>query len=124
MSRGELGANYFMGVSGNFNRAIEKKYYVDCFTDMTRLRLAILEYRRDHGALPDSLNALAPKYIDVLPYDRFDGKSLRYDRERKILYSAGMNFKDDKGAFKNTISDKTSWKDMREEKDIALRIAK
>jgi hypothetical protein len=113
-----------MGFTDILSTAINKKFNSDCFIDLTRLRLAILGYQNDHGELPESLNNLVPKYIDVLPNDRFDGKNLHYDRKRKIIYSVGMNFKDDKGSYKNTILDKPSWKDIRKEKDIVLRIEK
>ncbi|MFA6450933.1 MAG: hypothetical protein WCX65_15775 [bacterium] len=126
LSQGELATNILMTTfsGSNFTRAQEKKYYIDCFTDLTRLRLAILQYQRDNGDLPESLIELTPKYIEVIPIDRFDGKSLRYDKERKIIYSAGMNLKDDRGSFKNTITEKPHWNEIRKEKDIALRIAK
>ena len=51
--------------------------------------LAAERYRRDHGEWPDSLEALAPDYLDAVPADPADGRPLRYQRfaEGVVVYS-------------------------------------
>lgn len=52
------------------------------------------------GAYPNSLNELAPKILESVPADPFDGKPLRYRKfgEGYVLYSVGPDLKDDGGA--------------------------
>ncbi len=46
--------------------------------EMLDLGLAIAEYRLENGRLPESLDVLVPKYIAVVPLDRFTQKPLIY----------------------------------------------
>lgn len=60
--------------------------------------LAIERHRlRNHGQLPESLEALAPQLIASAPRDPFDGRPLRYKKLKKgyAVYSVGNNGKDD-----------------------------
>jgi hypothetical protein len=55
--------------------------------------------------LPDSLAALAPRFLETLPADLIDGQPLRYRKESAggfILYSVGWNQKDDGGTIART----------------------
>jgi len=63
----------------------------------TRLVLALRLYEREHGALPDRLEDLAPAWIDAPPADPYDGRPLRYDRARRLVYAVGVNRRDDGG---------------------------
>ena len=49
--------------------------------------------------LPESLDALAPEFLEELPEDPFTGDDLRYERRDKgyIIYSVGRDRKDDHG---------------------------
>jgi hypothetical protein len=60
--------------------------------------IALEAYRRQNGRLPDSLQVLAPTWIDQIPADPFDGQLLRYMRTSNgyIIYSVGPD-KDDNG---------------------------
>ena len=51
------------------------------------------------GRLPDSLDALVPKYLDALPLDPFDERPLRYMRGDYgyLVYSIGPNLQDEQG---------------------------
>lgn len=63
--------------------------------------LALEAYRREHGAFPNTLSALVPRYLHRVPDDPFAlAGSLRYHRTgtQYILYSVGPNGKDDHGA--------------------------
>ena len=67
---------------------------------LTRVACALERARRADGTYPETLDALAPKYISVLPHDIITGKPLRYRRtadSRFLAYSVGMNAKDDGG---------------------------
>jgi hypothetical protein len=62
--------------------------------------MALERYRLDNGAWPDTLAALAPKYLKEVPTDPFDGKPLRYLRLRDgvVVYSVGSGGKEVVGA--------------------------
>jgi hypothetical protein len=74
--------------------ALWRRAHEEASVSATRLLIAIRCYKSDSGSLPPSLEALAPKYIDELPRDPFDGKALRYSPERKIVYSVGTDLED------------------------------
>ncbi len=63
----------------------------------TQLLIALKCYKIDNGDLPESLDELVPEYIDKIPIDDFDGKPLRYSKQKKIIYSVGPDMKDDGG---------------------------
>jgi hypothetical protein len=60
--------------------------------------IALKCYQLEHGELPDALDALVPKYFDAVPLDDFDGKPMRYSREKKVIYSVGADLVDSGGA--------------------------
>ena len=60
----------------------------------TRVLFAIKCYKRKTGRLPDALDALVPEYIDKVPLDPYDGRPMRYSREKKRVYSIGEDLKD------------------------------
>jgi len=64
----------------------------------TRLLLALRAYKLRNGHLPDELDELVPDYIDAVPLDDFDGKPMRYSREKKIIYSVGTDLVDSGGS--------------------------
>jgi hypothetical protein len=61
--------------------------------------LALEVYRREHGAWPESLDALSPQYLPRVPVDRMTGKPLRYvvRDDRPVVYSVGADLDDDGG---------------------------
>jgi hypothetical protein len=61
--------------------------------------LALENYRREKGKLPDSLVELAPRWVPVAPIDRINGQPLKYKivEERPIVYSVGVDGDDDGG---------------------------
>jgi hypothetical protein len=62
--------------------------------------IAIYRYRLQEGQFPADLAALAPKYLSALPRDGMDGKILRYRLQPDggfVLYSVGLDGKDDGG---------------------------
>lgn len=72
----------------------------ETMSQLTVTALAIRRYQLKHeGAVPPSLEALVPGYLDKLPVDPWDGKTLRYrvEGDGYLLYSVGMNGVDDGG---------------------------
>ena len=66
-------------------------------TEATAVLLALRAYQKEKGRLPDSLNELVPEYLSHLPLDPFDGKPLRYSKEKKIVYCVGRDLVDSGG---------------------------
>ncbi|NQT01099.1 MAG: hypothetical protein HQ580_03690 [Planctomycetes bacterium] len=62
--------------------------------------LAVERYRLAEGHLPESLENLVPAYMEFIPKDPFDGRSLRYfTRENGfVVYSVGEDLTDEGGA--------------------------
>jgi len=64
-----------------------------------QLGFALTAYRADHSAYPESLDALAPRYIARVPRDLFNEQPLHYKRQADgfLLYSVGANGVDEGG---------------------------
>ncbi len=61
---------------------------------------ALERCRSSTGAYPDRLDALTPRFLERLPLDPANGEPLKYrrtDDDRFVLYSVGLNRKDDGG---------------------------
>jgi hypothetical protein len=70
------------------------------FADVAQVACALERYRLAQGGYPETLEALAPQYIDKLPHDIINGQPLNYrhtDGGNYIVYSVGWNEKDDGG---------------------------
>jgi hypothetical protein len=68
--------------------------------DLARVACALERYRQANGQFPDTLPALAPKFIAKLPHDVINGQPLKYRRTddgQFVLYSVGLNETDDGG---------------------------
>jgi hypothetical protein len=65
--------------------------------ELTKLAFALAAFRADHGAYPPKLADLAPKYVAAVPKDIFANSDLHYRLGGKgyLLYSVGVNGKDD-----------------------------
>ena len=48
---------------------------------LLRLQLALSDYQATHGAAPESLNELVPKYFDAVPNDPFTSKPYEYHKD-------------------------------------------
>jgi hypothetical protein len=73
---------------------------IQVLIDETRIACALERYRLAHGVYPDSLDALAPAYIDALPHDIMNGGPYHYRLRADgtfLLYSVGWNQTDDGG---------------------------
>jgi hypothetical protein len=81
-------------------RAVEKFAAIQSSIDLARVACALERYRLAHGEYPETLNVLAPQFIEKLPHDIIGGKPLHYRLESNgqfILYSVGWDDKDDGG---------------------------
>jgi hypothetical protein len=69
--------------------------------DLSRVAVALERHRLAHGQYPESLDALAPQFMEKVPHDVIGGGPLHYRRTddgQFILYSVGWNERDDGGA--------------------------
>ena len=68
--------------------------------DHVQIACALERYRLANGRFPESLDALAPKFISQLPHDVINGGAYKYRRaadDKFVLYSIGWNERDDNG---------------------------
>ena len=74
---------------------------------LSRLACALERYRLANGQFPETLEALAPKFIAKVPHDVINGQPLKYrrtDDRQFVLYSVGWNETDDGGKVELTKS--------------------
>jgi len=74
--------------------------YAQESADLARVAIALERYRLAHGNYPDSLDALAPQFMEKVPHDIINGEPLHYRRTSDgqfVLYSVGWNGTDDDG---------------------------
>lgn len=68
--------------------------------NMARVACALERCRLAHNEYPETLDALAPQFIENIPHDVIGGKPLHYRRAddgKFLLYSIGWNETDDNG---------------------------
>jgi hypothetical protein len=82
--------------------------------ELIRLAFALAAYRADHGAYPAKLADLAPKYVAEVPKDIFNASELHYRQEGGgyLLYSVGVNGKDDGGKGYDDRKKGEDWDDL------------
>jgi hypothetical protein len=82
--------------------------------DLIKLAFALAAYRADHGEYPARLADLATKYVAAVPKDIFNGEELRYKRKAEgyLLYSVGVNGKDDGGKGYDDRKPEETWDDL------------
>ncbi len=76
-----------------------------CIKNQTKLNQVVIAsalelYRARHGEYPQSLDALAPEFLENVPTDIILGKPLRYQKRQNgqyALYSPGWDGNDDSG---------------------------
>ena len=71
-------------------------------TQLSYCAFALAAWKADHGNYPDQLNQLTPDYLKIIPIDNHTRQSLIYRRSDTgyLLYSLGVNLKDDDGLTK------------------------
>lgn len=87
----------------NLPRAGLQKGQETAYLELTRVALGLMRFKRASGTYPDTLDALVPSYLAALPQDPFTLKPFIYRRDGDgyVLYSVGMDFKDDGGKDKD-----------------------
>lgn len=98
--------------------------------DLTTLAMALAVYRGEHGTFPKALGQLVPDLLDAVPFDRFTGDPLRYERRGNgyLLYSVGADGTDDGGNnSEGTIVDgewtmKSGYRETGNPYDIVIRV--
>ena len=68
--------------------------------DLATVATALERYHLAHGAYPETLDTLAPQFIEKVPNDVIGGQPLKYHRSKDdqfILYSIGWDQTDDGG---------------------------
>jgi hypothetical protein len=96
----------------SLGRIAEKCAYAQNNADLARVACALERYRLANGQFPDTLDALAPKFIAKLPHDLINGDPLKYRRTddgQFVLYSVGINETDDGGKIELTQSGGADW---------------
>lgn len=81
-------------------RAVLKSALAQASTDLATVACALEQHRLAHGQYPESLDALAPRFLGQVPRDVIQGGALRYQalpEDRFVLYSLGWNGTDDSG---------------------------
>jgi hypothetical protein len=84
----------------NYMRAGMVLGYQQTMANEALIACALERYRAAEGKYPETLDVLAPKYLDKIPKDIIGGKPLIYHRTddgKFMLYSIGWNQKDDGG---------------------------
>ncbi len=84
-----IGQLYVATMTPDFRAFERARCRTDTRISLLQTRLAIEAYQAERGRPPESLGALVPNYMPVLPPDGFDGKPLRFSRERRQLWSQG-----------------------------------
>lgn len=83
-----------------FEGAVKKYSREQSVVDLARTAIALERYRLANGDYPNSLDALAPQFMEKIPHDVIDGKPLNYrltDEGQFVLYSISWNGRDDGG---------------------------
>jgi len=78
----------------------ERAAYGQNAANLARVGIALERYRLAHGNYPESLDALAPQFMEKIPHDVIGGQPLHYRRTSDgqfVLYSVGWNEVDDGG---------------------------
>ena len=63
----------------------------------TLIVIAMRRFELAHGKLPTRLEELVPQYLEEVPGDPFNDKSMRWNVQTNVVYSVGENLKDDAG---------------------------
>lgn len=73
---------------------------------LLQVAIAARAHRDRHGSLPERLQDLAPEYLDAVPLDPFDGRPLRYSKERRLAWSIGEDLVDSGGSAESSLRDR------------------
>lgn len=83
--------------------SLDMSYFIftryEASTSLLITALALHAYNLEHGTYPETLSALAPEYLKVVPTDPFNTSALRYKKQGAgyLLWSIGPDKKDNGG---------------------------
>jgi len=97
LSVNSLGEHLYRMLLGTVPRMHGPKCRENCVVAATQIMIALRCYSLEHGDLPDTLDELVPDYFDAVPVDDFDGKPMRYSKERRVVYAVGSDLIDNGG---------------------------
>jgi hypothetical protein len=94
-----------------YGNAVKRFARAQSNVDLARVAIALERYRLAHGNYPDSLDSLAPQFMEKVPHDVIGGEPLHYRRngDSFILYSVGWNGTDDGGVTVQTKNGVMDW---------------
>ena len=81
-------------------RAVQCVAFQQVCADETQVACALERHRLVDGELPETLEALCPRFLDKVPHDIISGQPLKYRREGNtgfVIYSVGWNETDEGG---------------------------
>jgi hypothetical protein len=84
----------------NFTKAMQACAFNQTLANQAQIVCALERYHLAHGEYPETLDALAPQFIETIPHDIIGGHPLHYHRTddgKFLLYSVGWNETDDDG---------------------------
>ena len=83
--------------------------------------LAIEQFSRKNGGLPDKLDELVPEFLDKVPIDPFDGQPLRYvvRKNEYVIYSIGKDRIDNGGQI---LEEKDEFGDYVQNPDVIFAV--
>ncbi|HEY5232292.1 MAG TPA: hypothetical protein VIK35_01990 [Verrucomicrobiae bacterium] len=90
-----------MDADPHFLKAWQTTAHNQTLVNEVQIACALERYRLAHGEYPETLDALAPQFIERIPHDIIGGQPLHYSRTnggKFLLYSVGWNEKDDGGS--------------------------
>ncbi len=79
-------------------KSVKEKDIAEFYMAALQAELALRCFQKAHGRLPDSLEALVPEFLRAVPLDPYDGKPLKYDPAKQIIYAVGQDLKDSGGS--------------------------
>ena len=91
----------------DYSKALQIFSYNQNLADEAQIVCSLERYRLTHGEYPETLDTLAPQFIETIPHDIIGGQPLHYrrmDDGKFLLYSIGWNETDD-GGLPGTLSD-------------------
>jgi hypothetical protein len=96
----------------NYSRAFQTTAHNQTMADEAQIACALERYKLANGNYPETLDALAPQFIETIPHDIIGGQPLHYrctDDGKFLLYSIGWNETDDGGKDGGTDFTKADW---------------
>ncbi len=97
LARGNVVGRHAVDYSPQLESLDTSRCAFDTRLEVVRASVALRAFEADRGGLPPALEALVPDWIDSVPRDWFGGGALRYDRQRRLIWSLGSDGRDDWG---------------------------